>query len=188
MKPPECNVEEKLATFNQLKIFLYVMAANYTPFFRQIVDFLQPRACPRTVSMKIGGPAYRGGRNKAGEWFLEVMARTKHIRAKNMPKKHQIILDYREEFPEDMACCSRGPQRLVIFGGMRFFHLEAVRLYESYRILASGEWPHLSVPTALYLARKYPKAGVDSVESANALIRRNSLEEFYEQGAYMVGC
>jgi hypothetical protein len=105
-----------------------------------------------------------------------------------MRKKHQILLDYREEFPEDLACCLRGPQRLVIFGAMRFFHLEAARLYETYRILASGEWPHLSIPTALYLAQAYPGVEVDSVESAEALVRHDNLQSFNETGAYMAGC
>lgn len=169
MKLPECDVREKLATFNQLKIFLYTLAAEYAPLFGDILSFLIPRGYPWRVVLNFSGLAYREGK-ATGKWSLKCIGQTKAIQTEVGRKKYHIFLNYCKEFPEDFGCCGHGPQRVIIFGAMKFFHTEATPLSEFYSVQAGGEWPHMSVGHGLYLAKEYPEMEVDSVERMKEII------------------
>ncbi len=185
MKLPECNVRERLATFNQLKIFLYTLAAEYAPLFGSLFDFLEPKMYPHRAELneKSSLPNHMEVKRK---WQLQFVAQTKYLGSMANHKKWQVFLDYQRESPEDLTCCAKGLRRLVVFGGMKFFHTESAPFSESYWVLASGDWPHMSVGLGLYLAREYPEAEANSLEDIKELIRHDDLERFYEEGAFMM--
>lgn len=185
MKLAECDVREKLATFNQLKIFLYTLAAEYAPLFGNIMFFLEPRGYPGRAQLNLSGPAYKE-RKEAGKWALEVVAQVKSIYPYgNSRKKYHIFLDYQKAFPGDFACCGHGPQRLIIFGAMKFFHIEAKPLSEFYLVQASGDWPHMSIGLGLYLAKEYPDIEVNSVERMKDIIEGDAQNRRDESAAMM---
>lgn len=185
MKLAECHTREQLATFNQLKIFLYTLAAEYAPLFGNIMSFLEPRGYPGRAQLNLSGPAYQD-RKPTGCWSLKFIAETKYIpSSESSRKKHHIFLDYQQEFPEDYACCNHGPQRLIVFGSIKFFHIEAVRLGEFYSVQASGDWPHGTVGLGLYLAKEYPKIEICSVEQMKNLIEGDAQNSRDESAAMM---
>jgi hypothetical protein len=173
-----------LAVFNQLRIFLYVLAAEYAPLFGNIFTFLEPRGYPNRSEMSFSGPAYRNGKPE-GKWSLRIIAQTKYIHSGTNHKKYHVFLEYQKEFPEDFGCCGSGPRRLVVFGGMKFFHTDAKPLAELYRVFTSGDWPHMSVGLGLYLAMKYPEIEVNSLQQIKNLILGDQQEVSAESAAMM---
>lgn len=184
MRLPECHTREKLATFNQLKIFLYALAAEYAPLFGKVLPFIEPHGYPERTEMNFSGLAYID-RKAAGKWSLKCVSQAKFFRPGRSWKKYHVFLDYRKELPEDFACCAHGPQRLIVSGAMKFFHVEAKPLSESYLVLASGEWPHMSVGLGIYLANEYPEIKICSVAQMKDLIEGDAQSSRDESAAMM---
>jgi len=184
MKIAECKVREKLATFNQLKIFLYALAAEYARLFEEIFPFLGPRMWPYRVELNLSGASPKHVL-PASSWQMNFASQTKYARTGANHKKWQFFLDYRRESPEDFTCCGQGLRRLVVFGAMKFFHVEAKPLSEFYLVQASGNWPHESVGLGLYFANEYPEAEVGSIEQMKNIIIGDQQNASAESAAMM---
>jgi hypothetical protein len=184
MKLPECHTREKLGTLNQLKILLYTLAAKYAPVFETFLGFIEPVMYPHGAELNLHGSSPRHVQ-PANSWKSKLISRTKEFCFGGNYKKWQFFLDYSRERPEDLVCCGLGQRRLLVFGEMKFFHVDARPRSESYHVFASGEWPHMSVSLGLYLAREYPGITVASVGQMKDIIEWDAQNSRDESAAMM---